>query len=56
MNTDHWVNTGGNVVKSCPDCGWLMACPKCSDRFDKVDEDIDRRAEVKKEMIKDVKG
>lgn len=28
----------------CPDCGWFFACDKCSERFDRVDEDIDRCA------------
>jgi len=24
----------------CPDCGWFMACDKCSTRYDDVDEQL----------------
>ena len=34
----------------CPDCGWFIACDKCSERLDHVDEDIDKVEQHKKEF------
>ena len=34
---------------SCPNCGWLLACDECSERYDHVDEDIDHHDKIRKE-------
>lgn len=38
--------------KFCPDCGWLIACDKCSERFDSIDEDIKRLEKIKRDKNK----
>ena len=33
----------------CPDCGFLVACPKCSERYSAIDKQI-RKSEGKDEF------